>query len=615
MSLRANATKPQRNVSTIVDLQKRNFRSELTVTIPDNDNLSLPFLEETDHFYASTSFNALSTCANSQLFQHFVNCFDQMKLMDVHYCIDLANAPQYSCRIYQMHCHREQMAYSLDDGLTWQVFDGVTDINDPNAPDHPIHVITQNTMNTINASFPADGMYPQNFNPERLPDNPVSVVQFECPLTLCAATRRGVPRGFFQPDPSIEYSTPSFNDIMAHGSAIYQSKMPGAGVHLSLDCMGSSNSERMMTFPTQMINRLYQLQPTLQSGRFAPTIMIGVKADKFNTDQLRNELTGYCNSTGAQNYVYHQNVQPEFTGAWQAFVAVAQRWNNQAGDYANLPIIVKVRCKYSFNIYNNEQQLVPMTAEQFGERVKYLDLTHENVKLSIQGYHSCRFKQLRTMPADKGWTFGYINFEWMQFIDIAGAQLRRVCFSTNQFQRVVDDPNHAPRISIVRSGNFYVHYLIKGVNGFDLTSFNKATTGYGIIALMLMKVVGDRIEVSIISTYDLDEDEDDEYHITCEEGSVWHLAISGYMDSYDYCAVLTYHGNAGDNAYDEINENEIVEGKGVASKVCVDRDNNPSVYSISNGMPTRTYDVDGKHYSVVTTYLYNVELVSIKPSV
>ena len=75
MSLRANATKPQRNVSTIVDLQKRNFRSELTVTIPDNDNLSLPFLEETDHFYASTSFNALSTCANSQLFQHFVNCW------------------------------------------------------------------------------------------------------------------------------------------------------------------------------------------------------------------------------------------------------------------------------------------------------------------------------------------------------------------------------------------------------------------------------------------------------------------------------------------------------------------------------------------------------------
>ena len=134
MTFRANATKPQRNLSAIVDLQKRNFRSELTVTIPDNDQLSLPFLERDDHFYASYSFNALSTCANSELFQHFVNCFDQMKLMDVHYCIDCANSPQYRVGIKQMACVRQVAQYSLDGGETWINFNGPVVVPDPTDP-------------------------------------------------------------------------------------------------------------------------------------------------------------------------------------------------------------------------------------------------------------------------------------------------------------------------------------------------------------------------------------------------------------------------------------------------------------------------------------------------
>ena len=615
MSLRANATKPQRNLSSIVDLQKRNFRSELTVTIPDNDNLTLGFIENPDHFYASTSFNALSTCANSKLFQHFVNCFDQMKLMDVHYCIDLANAPQYKCDVYQMHCHREQMAYSLDDGVNWVTFNGVTDIADPNAPAHPMHVITQGTVDAIDLLYPTDGMYPQNFDPQDLPDEPVSVIQFECPLTLCAATRRGIPRGFFQPDPSIDYSTPSFNDIMAHGSAIYQSKMPGAGVHLSLDCMGSSNSERMMTFPTQMINRLYQLQPSLQSGRFAPTIMIGVKADKYTTDQLRNELTGYCNSTGAQNYVYHAIIQPEFTGAWQAFVATAQRWDNTNNQYVNVPILVKVRCTYSFNMTDGAGNLTPMTVQEFRERVKYTDLSESTVKLSIQGYHSCRFKQLRTMPADKAWIFGYLNFEWTRFIRIGREESRFSCFPTDVFNGIMADPNHAAVVRNSGHGHYRLHYLVNTGTGFDLSGFTQATnTHEGILAVLLLKVVGDRVEASLISTFNVDAIDATSYHITCLSGPSWRTDISAYMDNYPYCVILTYYDPEQD-VYNRVNTGEIIDGKGVGSRVCVDDQNNPSIFAISSGNPSRTYDVGGNHYSVVTTYLYNMELVGIKPSV
>lgn len=608
MSLRANATKPQRNVSTIVDLQKRNFRSELTVTIPDNDNLTLGFVEHADHFYASTSFNALSTCANSKLFQHFVNCFDQMKLMDVHYCIDLANSPQYYADILQMGCQRLQMAYSLDDGANWNEFYGVTNIDDPIDPNHQIHVITQNTMNIIDANFPANGMYPAAVG------NPVTVKTFETPITVCAATRRAIPRGFFQPDPSVQFATPEFADLMAYGSAIYQSKMPGSGVHLSLDCMGSSNSERMMTYPTQMINRLYQFQPALQNGRFAPTIMIGVKADKYSQDQLRNELLALCNSWGDGTVTFNNPPNPQFTGNWQGFVAVGERWDDAQGAYVPLPLLVKVRCEYSFDMIDGGGVHTPMTQQEFEARVQYNDLSNQNVKLSIQGYHSCRFKQLRTMPADKAWIFGYLNFEWLRFIRLGREDRRHTCFPTNVFANIMADPNHAAVVRNTEHAHYQLHYMVNSGTGFDLSGFDQANNTHdGILAMLLLKVQGDRVEASIISTFDVDDDDATSYHVECVSGPSIRTDIGTYMDTYTYCVIIAYH-NGGEDVYNTINDGEVIDGKGFGSRVCVDQQNNPSIFTISNGKPVRTYDVGGHHYSVVTTYLYNIELNGVKSS-
>ena len=109
--LRANSTKPYRNESKIVDLNKKNLNTEVTVTIPQNirwnDNLVLN--EATNEYTKISTKSVLSNMADSELFVNFAKCFDQFKIMSVHWCIDITKLPNLLAKVILIVPHRQEL--------------------------------------------------------------------------------------------------------------------------------------------------------------------------------------------------------------------------------------------------------------------------------------------------------------------------------------------------------------------------------------------------------------------------------------------------------------------------------------------------------------------------
>ena len=276
---RANETKPRINNSKIVDLNKRNFESQLTVTIPHNDvirgNVSADNIQNPTYYDDIKMESVIGRLAESEIMNHFKRCFDQFKIVDSHLCIDVREAPSFIYTVSKMKVHPRDVEFSTN-GVNWIKFREEGDI----VPE----ILTQEEYNKIKAVFPiSEGDYAHTTGEEE-------DINVEVPFIIAAASKRSIPNGFFQYSDYNETRV-NWNDLMGYGSCIWESKLPGASVHLSLDIAASSNSERMMTFPSQMLNKLHMLTPALQNGRFCPIVLHGIRIKKLDDNEVAGSIT------------------------------------------------------------------------------------------------------------------------------------------------------------------------------------------------------------------------------------------------------------------------------------------------------------------------------------
>ncbi|EMS15841.1 hypothetical protein KM1_297190, partial [Entamoeba histolytica HM-3:IMSS] len=200
------------------------------------------------------------------------DCFDQFKIMDVHICGDVSKGVSTLMNFKVCFIKSLSLQVSTDNGTNWR------------------DITAAELLADINKEFFSERgagefiiYYNTNFyigKPETSANGAVIATQvLSFPTVYGLASRRTVPPGFFTPSPTgVSYVEPSFDVLSSYSSFIYQSKLPGASLHLSLDVAGVSSSEKMMTTPTMMAGKLYKFIPENQNGRFFPFIMYGAKA-------------------------------------------------------------------------------------------------------------------------------------------------------------------------------------------------------------------------------------------------------------------------------------------------------------------------------------------------
>lgn len=406
-SKRANETKPQRNRSKIVDLQKRNLNSELTVTIPENEKFSRALHDEEGdnptYQYDVHTESVIAQLAENSLMSHFKRCFDQFKLMNSHLCIDVSKPPFVQVAVKQMVWHPQYIQWSIGNTGTWYTYNPQG--YDPANPIPGADIVyNANNRESFEAIFP-----PQSaIITSDVADGVGFVV--EVPFTVAAASRRAIPDGYFSWNNANNYVEPTWEQLMSYGSVIWESKLPGAPVHLSLDIEGSSNSERMMTFPTDMLNKLHTLHPMNQQGRFCPFIMYGMKTRILSNAECANAIVSQLNA-GLGGYADNDHsavvdTQLKYFNGWQ--------YKDFSFNIGANPVIVHFRARGYFDF---DLSGVPPVQGAGGMEedpsfeADYLVVGTENptYSLSIMGYHTCRMKQLRTV-------LSYDNIQYNQFI-------------------------------------------------------------------------------------------------------------------------------------------------------------------------------------------------------
>ena len=109
--LYANATKPRPvRSSKIVDVAKRNLQGELTATVAINEEWSGCVLNNNPNNQAEysdvKSHSVMAMVAESPLVQKLGQCFDDMKIIDAHFCIDVSKPPSVALELEGaiLHC-------------------------------------------------------------------------------------------------------------------------------------------------------------------------------------------------------------------------------------------------------------------------------------------------------------------------------------------------------------------------------------------------------------------------------------------------------------------------------------------------------------------------------
>ena len=98
----ANATKPRPvNSSKNIDVAKRNFSGEVTVTVPITEDwsgvISVYDVAQNGNIVMNTDVHTRSVMAmiaESKLMQNLNECFDNCKIIDSHFCIDVTKPPE-----------------------------------------------------------------------------------------------------------------------------------------------------------------------------------------------------------------------------------------------------------------------------------------------------------------------------------------------------------------------------------------------------------------------------------------------------------------------------------------------------------------------------------------
>lgn len=415
MNRRANATKPRTNSSNIVDLQRRHLNSELTVTIPENENVKGTLEPNGEYLERVNTVSLLAQLAENKLMRNFKRVFDQFKIIGSHLCIDVTQAPYFEVQINKVDWTLDNIFYN--DGGNWKQYDNA---NLPEA-----------VVNRLGDYF-APGI--KDFS-EAVEGQPSKYV--ELPFTVGCSSRRTIPENYFVSREGQRYSRPTWNEMMSYGSAIWESKLPGAPIHLSMDIQASSNTERSMTFPTEVLDKVCYMTPMLQGGRFCPIYMFGVRIKKLQGNELKNELGLQLNGGDEKHVTLHvgggmEEDDPAFPcggNVIRAFVV----YNDQRYEFV-------VRGRYSFG--DDVQSEPDYWFEYDDRRVDYC--------LSVQGYHTCRMKQLRTLLGTELAIYNRIGVNYV--IDDGSNNNGAVCrgmIYTDQQQSVPNEPiswtNHTLR--------------------------------------------------------------------------------------------------------------------------------------------------------------------------
>lgn len=386
---RANATKPKRNSSRAVDFQKRNLNSELTVTVPESFVIEggVKKVDEGGkgkYWYGMSTGSVIKSLSLNPLMGHFKKCFDQFKIMETSLSVELRKPPIFDATIKGMLYHNEWI--KCKNMATGEIGD---------VPAIAEGVFTDEVLTQIRGVFPSRKIIMRtglDGQPYKFP--------IEIPFTVAAASRRVIPEYYFKADGANVYKEPTWEELMSYGSVVWESKLPGTSIHLELDVQGSSNAERMMTFPTEALDKLGELTPMLQAGRFCPFVMIGVKfkfLDDFEVlSVVASTVSSYSvGSIQGSNGPVLSDVIPE--GGQLAYYNGVQYYNMQING-----VNYQIAGKGYFDFNCTEQDL-----QQAGINggVDYLVPLYTNpsdvkYQLGVQGYHVVRMKQLRSVVSD-----------------------------------------------------------------------------------------------------------------------------------------------------------------------------------------------------------------------
>ena len=386
---RANATKPKRNSSRVVDFQKRNFNSELTVTVPESFVIEGGITRVIDeagkgkYWYGVTTGSVIKSLSLNPLMGHFKKCFDQFKIMEASVSVDLRKPPIFDATIRGLLYHNEWIKYkNMSTGEIGYL------------PDTAQGVFTDEVLTQIRSVFPSRKIIVKNGE-----DGQPYKFPIEVPYTVAACSRRVIPEYYFKEDGTNKYKEPTWEELMSYGSVVWESKLPGTSIHLELDVQGSSNSERMMTFPTEVLDKLGELTPMLQAGRFCPFIIVGVKFFHLTFEEMVSVLTSQVSSYSVgsiqgSNGPVISDVIPE--GGQLAYYNGVQYYNMQI-DGVNYQIAGKGY--FDFNVTQEDLQAVGFANvyQLFVSHTSHKDVKYQ---LGVQGYYVVRMKQLRSVVSD-----------------------------------------------------------------------------------------------------------------------------------------------------------------------------------------------------------------------
>lgn len=411
----ANATKPvPRNRSRNLDIAKRNFSGELTVTVPVNEEwegyLTRP--NGLTNYTDVRTKSVIGMMAESDIMKKLGACFDDVKIVDAHMCIDMSKVPHsiYTCsntpRHYIFSIYHETLS-AQHPVFTTQPVGYITDFATEMSV--PVCFDDKDDCNDfIDSILGEDGTWV--FGQGNMLYYPA--FDIEGPTVIGAATRRVIPDGFFQ-SPSYTgnnfgYTEPSWNELASYGSFIFQSKMPGTGVHLSLDVKGTSNSERMMTYPTEMLWNPTKISPQQQAGRFVPFVIYGVNV--ANLGESPFDASNYYmvskdslifNEEGTRNYPYNVLVR---RGIYSNTAVINPEVHPVYDMLNGYTVVVDYIDNYSFNytngfaLYSQDEERVKLNNQGEVDAIVHAEASKNSLQycLSVQGYISVRLKHLRT---------------------------------------------------------------------------------------------------------------------------------------------------------------------------------------------------------------------------
>lgn len=343
-SFKMNSTKlvPNKKPRIVDNYKKRNLNSSLSITIPFNVTLDTGVMQNV------YSVDTLSLLSGSSTFNHFARVFDQFKVQSVHLCIDLSQpaTSDYEMKVlytlplddnyndygYKIYLDGELQTYenvtvfkdAIKELLTNTFYD---DENDHIDTDHDVSglleafliMLTEGQGCCISDKVLAHGIDTEFYNSDgntvsyNVPADAVNAVSVSCTTyqMIGAAGLRQIPRGF--------YNAPTINNeilmkpniyeegfIESCGNYIHQSYMPGAPLHLSLDMIGTSATEKSLYFPTSVCENISVLDSLNQSGRFCPVCLVQNKL-KYNSG--RDILVNGSAVENAYNIVYENQNQ------------------------------------------------------------------------------------------------------------------------------------------------------------------------------------------------------------------------------------------------------------------------------------------------------------------